>query len=378
MTLNEKKILALILKNGPMSKRMIQQKARLSWSTVVKMVTRLQENGLIHEKGTEVKRNVQGKDAILYDLSSEYPLILSIDVEYSKTQILLTNLKKETIASSISKTPKLSDLKYICEYLEDAIHEFLEVNRMSHESLDGIGISIPLFIIKKSNGNFYKELEKELCRRLNVLVKTSSPSQAYTYYQLQKVFKRKNSLVLVNRGGLGGGIILDGKLYSGENRLAGEIGHIILPNNTKTCQCGKTGCIETILNKKEIYNRYQNEINNVTDYDEPTIAEYVLAVDRLIQLWEQGDNKANNIVNDIIRVLAYVIYIMITIVDIKDIYIAGYFGDSGKKLLPSIKNEILQRLFINKDINIYYDKFDEEGFLKVGPAHRVFEEYLEI
>ena len=67
-----------------------------------------------------------------------------------------------------------------------------------------------------------------------------------------------------------------------------------------------------------------------------------------------------------------------TTVDIQDVYIAGYLGSHGKKLMPLIEEEVTRTLFIKKDISIHYDKFDEEGFLEVGPAHRVFEEYLEI
>jgi predicted NBD/HSP70 family sugar kinase/biotin operon repressor len=378
MTLNEKKILALILKNGPLSKRAIQQKAKLSWSTVVKMVTRLQEKGLLIENGMEIKKNVQGKDAILYKLSSTYPLILSVDVEYSKTQILLTNLKKENIAFKSQETPSLSDLESVSSYLENIVNVFMDEQDMFLNNLEGIGISIPLFIISNSSEKFYNDLEAALNEKLNVIVKTSSPSQAYAYFLLQKVFKKKNSLVLVNRGGLGAGIILDGKLYSGSNRLAGEIGHIPLPNNTKSCHCGKKGCLETQLDIKETYRLYQTVIKGNESYPSPTPDQYDAAMNDLIMLWQKGDENATNIIKNIVSVFAYAIKILMTIIDIQDIYIAGYLGPHGKKLMPLIKKEVAQKLFIEKEISIHYDRFDGEGFLEVGPAHRVFEEYLEI
>lgn len=378
MTQNEKKILALILKNGPMSKRIIQKKAKLSWSTVVKMVTRLVDKNLLVEQGIEIKRNVQGKDAVLYDLSTTYPLIMSVDVEYSRTQILLTNLKNKQIGYKKIITPKMETVESICHFLEDAITTFLKENNVFLNTLDGIGICIPLFIIKSPQSEFYNILEEKLKSKLNILVRTSSPSQAYTYYQGQKVFKRKNSIVLVNRGGLGGGIILDGKLYTGERRLAGEIGHIPMCGNDQQCQCGRTGCLETLINKNEIYRRYQMDIMNSKFDAQPTQEELNKAMKDIIWHWEKGNTNACDIVNDITNVLATAIVMMVTVTDIKEIYLSGYLGDSGKKIIPLIKEKVDKALFISNNINIHYDAFDEEGFLKVGPAHKIFEEYLEI
>ena len=44
--------------------------------------------------------------------------------------------------------------------------------------------------------------------------------------------------------GIGAGIILDGRLYRGSNRAAGEIGHMILVPGGEPCGCGNSGCVE--------------------------------------------------------------------------------------------------------------------------------------
>ena len=46
--------------------------------------------------------------------------------------------------------------------------------------------------------------------------------------------------------GIGGGLILDGKLYGGARGLAGELGHIIIDRNGPLCNCGNTGCLESL------------------------------------------------------------------------------------------------------------------------------------
>ena len=47
--------------------------------------------------------------------------------------------------------------------------------------------------------------------------------------------------------GVGGGIVIDGKLHSGRTDIGGEWGHHIIYRNGNSCYCGKTGCVETYI-----------------------------------------------------------------------------------------------------------------------------------
>ncbi len=58
--------------------------------------------------------------------------------------------------------------------------------------------------------------------------------------------KGVNNSVMITLGtGVGGGIIIDGKVYSGFNGAAGELGHIVIEHNGRLCSCGRRGCWET-------------------------------------------------------------------------------------------------------------------------------------
>ncbi len=57
--------------------------------------------------------------------------------------------------------------------------------------------------------------------------------------------KGARNMVMVTLGtGVGGGIIIDGKLYTGSNGIAGEIGHIVIQRDGEQCGCGRKGCLE--------------------------------------------------------------------------------------------------------------------------------------
>ena len=57
--------------------------------------------------------------------------------------------------------------------------------------------------------------------------------------------------------GIGGGLILDGKPYSGYNRTAGEVGHMVLDINGPKCGCGNKGCFEALASRTAMFRRIQ-------------------------------------------------------------------------------------------------------------------------
>ena len=60
--------------------------------------------------------------------------------------------------------------------------------------------------------------------------------------------------------GIGGGLILEGKLYSGFNRTAGEIGHMVLAVGGPKCGCGNRGCFEALASRSAIFRTIQEAV----------------------------------------------------------------------------------------------------------------------
>lgn len=62
--------------------------------------------------------------------------------------------------------------------------------------------------------------------------------------------------------GIGAGLILDGKLFTGFNRTAGEIGHMVLEIGGPKCGCGNKGCFEALASRSAIYRRIQSAVKD--------------------------------------------------------------------------------------------------------------------
>jgi glucokinase len=60
--------------------------------------------------------------------------------------------------------------------------------------------------------------------------------------------------------GIGGGLILNGKLYVGFNRTAGEVGHMVLEVGGPKCSCGNRGCFEALASRTAIFRRIQTAV----------------------------------------------------------------------------------------------------------------------
>ncbi len=75
--------------------------------------------------------------------------------------------------------------------------------------------------------------------------------------------KELDSFIMVTLGtGVGGGIIYQKKLFSGDFGAAGEIGHITIDKNGPKCKCGSFGCLETYLGNNYIIKNVKEELKN--------------------------------------------------------------------------------------------------------------------
>ena len=63
-------------------------------------------------------------------------------------------------------------------------------------------------------------------------------------------------IAIVSGTGVGGGIVIDGKLHQGRTNIAGEWGHHILHQNGNACYCGKNGCVETYISGPALEKRW--------------------------------------------------------------------------------------------------------------------------
>ena len=107
--------------------------------------------------------------------------------------------------------------------------------------------------------------------------------------------------VLSGLFGIGGGIVLDGKPYSGFNRTAGEIGHMVLEVNGPKCGCGNKGCFEALASRTALFRRIQTAVKEgektvLTDMLGPELAD--MRSGDLRKALRRGDKLVERVVEE--------------------------------------------------------------------------------
>jgi glucokinase len=103
-----------------------------------------------------------------------------------------------------------------------------------------------------------KELEKHL--DLPVFVENDCNIQTLGVYEKELKAKPRHVVGIFVGTGIGAGLILEGRLFSGFNRTAGEIGHMVLEVGGPKCGCGNRGCFEALASRSAIFRRIQTAV----------------------------------------------------------------------------------------------------------------------
>lgn len=148
------------------------------------------------------------------------------------------------------------------------------------------------------------------------------------------------NLVMITLGtGVGGGIIVSGKIVSGSNGMAGEIGHMTMDVHGVRCNCGRNGCLETIASATGIGRIAQEQIEQQPE----TILMPVykkkgrLTAKDVFDAVKENDQVAQDVVHQIMDTLGLAISNITTIVNPSKIVIGGGVSKAGRTLLQPLE-----------------------------------------
>ena len=157
-----------------------------------------------------------------------------------------------------------------------------------------------------------------------------------------------NLIYLTVSTGIGGGIIIDGKLYSGVSGSAGELGHMTIDLNGPRCACGNVGCLEVLASGKAVAREAQRIIAQGTKTAMLDLAEgdaqYVTA-QTVATAAQKGDAVALSIVNKAATYLGVGLVNLVNIFNPEMIIIGGGMGKMGELLLKPARRVVSERAF---------------------------------
>ncbi len=155
------------------------------------------------------------------------------------------------------------------------------------------------------------------------------------------------SIVALTLGtGVGGGVVIDEKLYHGSQNTAGELGHTIVDPNGRYCGCGNQGCLEAYAGAKNIVERTHAkiEIGQQTILTEVTKDGESLTPRQIAEAAQAGDRLAMEIFAETGRYIGIALTSIAHILNPQIAIIGGGIAEAGEKLLfEPIRAELAKR-----------------------------------
>lgn len=251
-------------------------------------------------------------------------------------------------------TRKEENGKYILGDISEEIENKLKEKGISKSNVVGVGVGVPGPV--SSDGTVLKcvnlgwevfNMEETLSKMINLPVKAGNDANVAALGEMwQGGGKGYKNLVMVTLGtGVGGGIIINGNIISGTNGAGGEIGHIkVVENETQTCGCGKTGCLEQyasargIVKELEKLLRIDSTPSILRNFDEITAKEIFNAA-------KQGDKLANKLVEDFGEKLGNALANISCVCNPEVFIIGGGISKEGMSLVKIIQKHFIKKAF---------------------------------
>ncbi len=172
-----------------------------------------------------------------------------------------------------------------------------------------------------------------------VFIENDANAAAYGEYVAGAAKGAKNAVCITLGTGVGGGIIVDGKIYAGSNFAGAEIGHTVIEVDGVTCSCGRKGCFEAyssatglIRMSKEAMAQFPDSIMNKMAEEKGKVTARTS-----FDAMRAGDKPAKDVVDKYIKYLAAGITNTINIFQPDVLCIGGGVCNEGDPLLLPVK-----------------------------------------
>ena len=255
---NKALVLKTIIEHTPISRAKVAQVTGLNKGTVSSLVSELIDEHFVTESGPGESSGGRRPFMLLFNQAAGYTIALDLGVGY--IDAALTDLNGEIL---VKKHEKMYERQFdtVFEHIVSIIYTLIKEMKKSPYGLVGIGIGVPGVvnhegeILLAPNLNWKNiQLKQALHDVFDVPVIVENEANAAAYGEMRFGFETppKHVLYLSVGMGIGMGMVLDQKLYTGLNGFAGEMGHITIVKDGINCRCGNTGCFERYASEQAL------------------------------------------------------------------------------------------------------------------------------
>ena len=237
-------------------------------------------------------------------------LILGIDLGGTKILTAVANSQGKILSRDHSITPAKKGYEAVIRSILESAHRALEQANIAISALAAIGVGAPgisnpetgiLFTSPNLPGWRDVPLRDIMQERLGKKTFLINDANAAALGELYFGAARgaRNFIYITISTGIGGGIIIDGKIYGGAIGVAGEVGHMTIDDDGPICNCGNRGCWETLASGTALAREAKHRIKegvgtSILKYAEGDVERVTAQV--IHNAAEQGDSLAKELI----------------------------------------------------------------------------------
>jgi len=191
-------------------------------------------------------------------------------------------------------------------------------------------------------------LHAELIRAtgLRVEIENDANAAAYGEFKVGAGQGSRDIFYMMIGNGIGGAIILDGKLWTGSSGFAGEVGHITIDTEGIECVCGNTGCLETVASAPSIVRRARERLHrDATSSLSRLGLNKDFTADDVAHEANEGDDFALMMIERTGKYIGTGVASVINLLNIERIILGGGVMNAGQLILNPIIQEAKRRAF---------------------------------
>lgn len=282
----------------------------------------------------------------------------NIGIDLGGTNIAVGIVNKEGEVLRKTSVPARAERPFdqIFADMAACIRKLLNETGIKESEIESIGIGTPGCIDTEKGilvfaGNFKYgknvDYRAEMAKHFNIPVYIGNDANVAALAEVRAGAAKgvKNAIMITLGTGVGGGIILDGKIFEGSYSAAGELGHIVLVSGGEPCTCGRKGCWEAyasvtalVRQTKAAMKANPDSIMNKTPLDQVNGRTSFDAA-------KKGDPAALAVVDTYQEYITEGLADMVNIFSPEVLVIGGGISKEGDYLLDPIREKIRSRVF---------------------------------
>ena len=348
---NTSLVLNALRLHAPISRAELANITRLNRSTISNIVNVLLEDGLVLEM--DAMESKIGRPGIALALRPEGGAVIGVEIGVGFISVILTDFVANILWREwIEFLPSKPQIEVISD-TEILIDQAISFAEEKHLRVLGIGLGVPgLVNVQKGELLFAPNLGwRDVPFRLMwnqrfhlpLFVENEANLGALGEYYFGVGRDVDNFIYLSSGVGLGGGVIIDGKLFKGGRGFAGEIGHIQRDPQGELCGCGRRGCWETQVGPRAVlqrvkYSMQSDPANSAAKYANGDLDN--LTFNQVVDCALQGDQLCRSALEEVGNNLGTGIADLANIFNPQMVVIGGAFSYGREIILPVLENTI--------------------------------------